>query len=1326
MPMKLSTLYRMAGVLAALALPALAQVPVGYVQVTASNLTNSSGTKILNATIAFAPVDNQGRPISYQVNGSGQAHSQPVRALVTSGAMQIQLADTALTRPQNICFSTTITDNISGRVILSSGYECFQPAGSGPMVTLGICSAATGTVGGTCNFDKFVPNLPGQAVIQTGPQGPPGTPGAPGPNCATGSPAGTCDMQGANITNAGTVAASATVVAPLFNGAFTGDGSGLTNFPLSGNIGDIQVKGSSNAFGSLPQSTFLKTINNLSDVASTSTARSNLGAAASNAPLTINGQSCSLGASCTVPSTPLNPRGAYNSATTYNTGDLVSSSGSNYACITGCTGVTPVDGVNWQLISNTAGATGSQISTHFAKTPVGPNMFNQNTVTAGYYVNYNNGQLVANASYWASDFIPIQGGANVTSSLTLGGGAAGYAFYDLAQVYISGAATITANTPVAAPASAVYMRLSFASSSNLPKEMLVIGSTLPITYTPATNPFAMTPTGTGLFSMKLPIGQNLFNSATVFPNNYIQWSNGVMISFSGLWATDYIPVAPGTTITTSQTIGNGSVAGYAWYDQYLNYISGVSQAAAGSQLTVPTNAVFLRGSLTSQNIVNTEMIVNGSTVPSGFVPFYPPNTLGTATANAVQSIYNSLPTMRNLFDQSNVVTESCLNSAGGIAAQTGFHVSQAIPVVPGTSYVLAQALGGNSSFKTIFYDASSTFLAYGPDLTAVAGTTFTAPAGAYTYRLCEGNGVKTTQMLTIGTTPPGSYVPFGWGTGSTSSGLSGTISNTSLYNSLPTTRNLFDVSQAILNAYIASNGTLITGFSGYTASNSIPVVPGVTYTIAQPMGGNPVAGGSAFYDSSGAFLVAGPTFTTGATTPPGPTFTAPANAYTFRFSWASALNATQMLTIGATPPSSYVPFGWNSSGGSAGCPAATSGKRISYLGDSITQFYRTTGGNGPGWGTQITSRLCTSEAYVDARGGRTTQQQFEYYGGFMPYPSLNGSITSFSISSNTITINGTFPQALPVNTIVKLVGMSAGSYLTPLRLTVQAGATTTSLSATATYGGTAWTHADVGTTSDTGTAAPILPNGTITSISWVSATNTVTVNGTFPVLPTGTSVGFTGLTTNTWLQTVPGSSPTTIACAVQAGATVSIFTATCLSNGAALSHADVGNTSDTGTVITPGHNVMCVYNDSTHNFCQPAGGVVGNTYYQDITATNPDMIISFLGTNDSARSIGNSSDIAGAASEYGDIKAVIEASLTAKPTVHLMWVTPYLKNHTAIVTAIATASAQYGVPVLNTLANSLMDGAFTSAANLLDGVHPSATGQVTLGGIMAQFISNNF
>lgn len=50
----------------------------------------------------------------------------------------------------------------------------------------------------------------------------------------------------------------------------------------------------------------------------------------------------------------LNPRGTYSSGATYAPGDLVVSSGVNYTCITGCSGVTPTGGANWMVTTGTA------------------------------------------------------------------------------------------------------------------------------------------------------------------------------------------------------------------------------------------------------------------------------------------------------------------------------------------------------------------------------------------------------------------------------------------------------------------------------------------------------------------------------------------------------------------------------------------------------------------------------------------------------------------------------------------------------------------------------------------------------------------------------------------------------------------------------------------------------------------------------------------------------------------------------------------------------------------------------------------------------------
>jgi hypothetical protein len=54
------------------------------------------------------------------------------------------------------------------------------------------------------------------------------------------------------------------------------------------------------------------------------------------------------------PAGALNWLGAYNALTPYVHDDAVSSNGSSWVCLVACTGVTPVEGVNWSMIAAAA------------------------------------------------------------------------------------------------------------------------------------------------------------------------------------------------------------------------------------------------------------------------------------------------------------------------------------------------------------------------------------------------------------------------------------------------------------------------------------------------------------------------------------------------------------------------------------------------------------------------------------------------------------------------------------------------------------------------------------------------------------------------------------------------------------------------------------------------------------------------------------------------------------------------------------------------------------------------------------------------------------
>lgn len=93
----------------------------------------------------------------------------------------------------------------------------------------------------------------------------------------------------------------------------------------------------------------------------------------------------------------------------------------------------------------------------------GKNLFDKNAVTTGYYINYTTGNLIANASYSASDYISVTAGQNYTQSYSHQ-----TAFYDANKTYISGVAALgTPTTPrtLTIPAGSVYIRMSVINTS---------------------------------------------------------------------------------------------------------------------------------------------------------------------------------------------------------------------------------------------------------------------------------------------------------------------------------------------------------------------------------------------------------------------------------------------------------------------------------------------------------------------------------------------------------------------------------------------------------------------------------------------------------------------------------------------------------------------------------------------------------------------------------------------------------------------------------------------------------------------------------------------
>lgn len=105
------------------------------------------------------------------------------------------------------------------------------------------------------------------------------------------------------------------------------------------------------------------------------------------------------------------------------------------------------------------------------------NLFNPNKVTNGVYINPTTGALSSNASYSASDFIPLSDSNDYIKNNTLNL----YAFYDANGNFIK--TTTTSTNQITKPTNAQFVRIS-ALTTAIGSTMLVAGTSLPSQFVP--------------------------------------------------------------------------------------------------------------------------------------------------------------------------------------------------------------------------------------------------------------------------------------------------------------------------------------------------------------------------------------------------------------------------------------------------------------------------------------------------------------------------------------------------------------------------------------------------------------------------------------------------------------------------------------------------------------------------------------------------------------------------------------------------------------------------------------------------------------------------
>ncbi len=218
---------------------------------------------------------------------------------------------------------------------------------------------------------------------------------------------------------------------------------------------------------------------------------------------------------------------------------------------------------------------------HLADAQITNNEIDSLKCIDGYYLNHNNGNLVADHNYFTSDFIPVTPQKYYVSFKTNH-----YAWFNENKEYISGSNTVVGGL---APNDARYIRVD-STKVNKDVAFFRIGYVVPfskaygIGFSWLDNTNLINPER---FDRWGAYYANLFNKETATDGYYVKHDTGERATSGTYFFSDYIKVKPSTVYVMSK--GNR----YAVYDSDYQYITGANLNGTDVEFTTPNNAVYM-------------------------------------------------------------------------------------------------------------------------------------------------------------------------------------------------------------------------------------------------------------------------------------------------------------------------------------------------------------------------------------------------------------------------------------------------------------------------------------------------------------------------------------------------------------------------------------------------------------------------------------------------------------------------------------------------------------------------------------------------------------
>lgn len=244
------------------------------------------------------------------------------------------------------------------------------------------------------------------------------------------------------------------------------------------------------------------------------------------------------------------------------------------------------------------------------------NLNNSTLETIDYYINNENGELIAAEYYKVSDYIFVQQGSEYFVSHNWN-----MAFYDIDKRFVSGLVGNTWNNPLTIPTGVAYARFTFPrdadcfvyENENI-SEYYEYGN-----YDIKINDKKLEE---NLINMKKPLNSldcfktitNYFNINDIAGDNTaISDENGEVISVGGFIASNFIEVKGNENYCCTR---NHHIA---FYNKDKAFIQGLSGGTWSNPVTAPPNAYYVR--ITLDRTDTEGMFVAGNELPSQYYPY---------------------------------------------------------------------------------------------------------------------------------------------------------------------------------------------------------------------------------------------------------------------------------------------------------------------------------------------------------------------------------------------------------------------------------------------------------------------------------------------------------------------------------------------------------------------------------------------------------------------------------------------------------------------------------------------------------------------------------